>query len=60
MPVKLSEQKKTGGTKLAVHTDGKLAKSDYEEPGRQEVRAVEELEKAKRENRKDEPDGLRK
>jgi H+-transporting ATPase len=29
----------------------------YEELGRQEVRAVEELEKAERENRKDEPDG---
>ncbi len=29
----------------------------YEELGRQEVRAVEELEKAARDNRKDEPDG---
>jgi H+-transporting ATPase len=32
----------------------------YEELGRQEVRAVEELEKAERENRKDEPDGPQK
>ena len=32
----------------------------YEELGRQEVRAVEELEKAERDNRKDEPDGPRK
>jgi hypothetical protein len=58
MPVQLSE--KNGGTILAVHVSGKLAKSDYEEPGRQEVLAVEDLEKAERENRKDVPDGLRK
>ncbi len=32
----------------------------YEELGRQEVRAVEEWEKAERENRKDEPDGPQK
>ena len=32
----------------------------YEELGREEVRAVEELEKAQRDNRKDEPDGPQK
>ncbi len=32
----------------------------YEDLGRQEVRAVEELEKAQRDNRKDEPDGPQK
>jgi len=58
MPVQPSEE--NGGTVLAVHVSGKLLKSDYEELGRQEVRAVEELEKAERENRKDEPDGLQK